>query len=322
MMRVGGWISVLGFTAVTLWTVRDHPSNSLEYGATSGHSFPKEPRRRSSLFSSSMGWLIGILIVIAPISIQMKLISAGVLLLLTLIPPFAGQWTLHAAQEGDFDRALQRAKLTSWLPGFPKIVIGTVLLDAGRYPEAHDFLKPLAIDAMGRPRVECSELYLYALSLSNAGEEETAQQLLEAAAHAAPPSGPVKFPIGAVQVALACCLLSQNKEPERAERIIEQALLVDQSASTKACRLAVHAWAEASCGHANEAKAELERAFECVPEGDRRTQAAVLYAAGDMWLALGELSKARTAFESVQSLRNGDLAIRARRKLSQLENVR
>ena len=117
---------------------------------------------------------------------------------------------LQAKLEGRFDRALRLDRLARLIPGYGDPLEGSILFSSGRYPQAQEFLRPRAFDGQGKPRLQNRNLYLYAIALANDAREAEAQPLLEEAVR-------VPQKTGSLHVALAACLLSLEKEPERAK---------------------------------------------------------------------------------------------------------
>lgn len=332
--EIGNWLSLSILFISTLWALRA-PSRVKSIPAevaTNGKSAEKNPQRMPGL-AQVFSWLLTIGILIVPLNLHSKVLLAGVVFLLSLglsaIPLRMGQWALTAVYQGTPQEALRRVSLCSWFPGYPKAVEALSLLEAGRYNEAQELLRPIVFVAGDKPQVSCPEFYVYALALSNSGDEQTAERLLEEAVLVAPRPGVIRFPKGTLPTALACCLLAQNKDTERAEQIIRDVLaesqkagLTAQMSATLAHRTAIHAWALACCGQAGEAKIELEDAFTRLANGSQRDMATMHYTAGKTWQHLGELKKARAAFESSLSLfSDGDIGIRTQRALTKLQEL-
>ena len=146
----------------------------------------------------------------------LRLLIAAFVLYVLLISRLK-RWIYNLGHGGEFDRALRINRLWSWLPFYGSSLEGPILFNAGRYSEALDYLRPLAFDQQGKPRLKSIELYTYAIALVNSGREAEAQTLLEAAT-SVPHQG------STMEVALATCLLTQNKQPERACKLLEQSL--------------------------------------------------------------------------------------------------
>jgi hypothetical protein len=331
IMQITGWLCFLLTMGTVIWSMRrpsPRPIATIPVGTPAERSGAVR-RRQSPILSSWLIWLPGIVVVLAPVGIEMKLILVAAIFLLALTPFFMAQWALTSLRSGNSERALRRLRLGSWIPGYPRAVEGNILLDAGRYDEALAVLKPLAFDSKGNPRLESTELYIYAAALSNAGDEEAAQELLERAVLVPYQPGAVKVATGAVQMTLAASLLTQKKDAARAEQLICQVLAnssnsesTQQQRRIRAIRTGYHAWALASCGRADEAKAQLENAFASLPKDAEREIAGLEYVAGDTWWTIGDLDRARYSFQRVWSLNpNCDLGMRAGKRLARIDGT-
>jgi tetratricopeptide (TPR) repeat protein len=220
---------------------------------------------------------------------------------------------------GEYDRALRLDRAWSAAPLYGSPLAGPILFNAGRYREAQAYLKPLAFDAQGNPRLTSVELYTYALALVNDDRTAEAQGLLEAAAQASPKSGPL-------QVALATCLLSQGKDPERACSLLETAMAGPQKdASTylgradQARRIARYAWALAAAGRRNEAQAKIDEALAMSSDLRPEDAAGVQYFVGEAWRALNDKVKAKAAFDQAIALRpDGVTALSVRKAMAKM----
>jgi len=254
-------------------------------------------------------WVIcstSVLAMLLPVRAELKaalfFAPIGVLVILSSGLMQVKRRVLRLTQQGDFDEAMQVDKQYSWIPGYGTPLQGTVLFGAGRYAEAQALLKPLAFDANGKPLLTSNAYYIYALSLVNDGRAAEAQVLLEAA---------VRVPQrnGAFHVALATCLLSQDKDAERARELMEQAMSNWPDTSTQyesradqMRRLGRYAWALAACGRRSEAEAKLQEAFAGTTGFRDGDLAGVQYFAGETWRVLGETTKARAAFNEAMRL--------------------
>lgn len=224
------------------------------------------------------------------------------------------RWIYQVGHGGNYERALRLDRRWSLLPFYGESLQGMILFNAGRYSEAREFLKPLAFDAHGKPRLASTELYAYALSLENDGHEQEAQQLLEAAV-------PMSKRPDAMQVALATCLLEQDKETDRACMLLEQA-----QATTKrlvradlARRIARYAWALGACKRRQEAEAKIQEALAKGAGLGSADLAGVHYFVGEAWRALGDTAKARAAFqEAVRLAPEGVTALSVRKALAKM----
>lgn len=230
-------------------------------------------------------------------------------------------WTFKIGHEGNPARAIRLNRFLAWVPGYPGSLEGMILFDSGRYGEAREFLKPLAFDGKGRPRLTSLELYTYALALVNDGNASEAEPLLEAAIH-------VSQRPDVMEVALASCLLTQGKDAGRACELIEKALAAPQlrtsnygKAADHANRIARYAWALASSGRHDEAVEQISAALAEFSKLSKVEIASVQYFVGEAWHALGDLKKARSAFQDASDLAPSSIAAlssqKALAKLSQ-----
>lgn len=271
-------------------------------------------------------WVLGLLIAILlflPVHGEIKL--ALLIAPITLLVMHAGWLSsvkrriLRLTQQGDYDEALQVDKQYSWIPGYGTPLQGTVLFGAGRYAEAQALLKPLAFDANGQPLLTSTAYYTYALALVNDGRAAEAQVLLDAA---------VRVPQrnGGFHVALATCLLSQNKDAERARELLEQAMSEwpvksdrYEARADQMRRFGRYAWALAACGRREEAQAKLQEALDGATGFRSGDMAGLQYFAGETWRVLGETEKARAAFKEAMRLSPvGAAALSAKKGLAKL----
>jgi hypothetical protein len=279
------------------------------------------PERRKKLWLGVYSTCI-VALMMLPISSQWKTgIFFGqipALLIYSLAIGRLKMWTYRVGHDGDTDRALELNRRFAWIPGYGNSLEGTILFNAGRYREAQEFLKPFAFDFAGKPRLATTELYTYALALGNDGRLKEAQPLLEA-------SIPVAEKPGTFRVALATNLLEQEKDPERARELLEQAMTVPPQStaygqrSDQAKRTARYAWALASCGRKTEADAKIQQALT-ESEGLRpRDLAGVYYFVGESWRAAGQIASARRSFQEALKLApDGVIAIGAKKGLVKL----
>jgi hypothetical protein len=250
--------------------------------------------------------------------------SVGAAFALTILfVPFAllmGVIPIWLVRRGKYDLALQLNRLFFWTPGNNSSTEGWILTMAGRYAEAREYLKPLAFDEKGHPRLTSVEFFLYALALSIEGEEATAEMLYEAAVHVPQKTGDFHF-------GLADCLLTQKKDPDRARKLVESVLAgipvsprSTQQRANRAQMIAFHAWALASNGWRTEAELRLQEAMASSAGIGKCSLAAIQLPVGDTWLTLGDSEKARASFRrAVRLFHFGDIALRARKKLAELD---
>jgi tetratricopeptide (TPR) repeat protein len=270
----------------------------------------RTPRSRPRVSASTVvGVVLGTSIVgvlLLPVDPHLKrLLSVVPVLLLALIgSAFSSvkRRVLRLAKQGDYDEALRVDKQFSWIPGYGTSLEGTILFQAGRYSEAQALLKPLAYESDGQPKRTGTALYVYTLALENGGREAEAQALLE---------GAVQVPqmSGGFHITLATCLLSQDKDPQRALELIEQAMSnwpisLDryEARSDQMMRLARYAWALAACGRREDAQAQLQQAFAGTAGFRPADLAGLQYFAGETWRVLGDTAKARAAFNEALRL--------------------
>jgi len=233
----------------------------------------------------------------------------------------AGLVPIWLVIRGKFELAVRLNRLLFWTPGTNNSTEGWILVMAGRYEEARAYLKPLAFNAKGHPLLTSQEFYLYALALSIEGDHATAEMLFEAAINVPQTQGNFHF-------GLAECLLIQQKDSNRARILVETVLAgypvnprTNLQRANRAQLIAFHAWALASEGWVEEAEQRLQRAFACSDGIDKCSLAALHLPVGHTWLALGEPGRARTCFQEALSLfPHGDIAIRARKNLAELES--
>jgi tetratricopeptide (TPR) repeat protein len=262
-------------------------------------------------------------VVFLPVPHEIKTIAVftpiGILILWVVALTKLKMWIHGLARQGDFDRAIQMDRRLSWIPGYGTPLEGSILFNAGRYPEARTFIRPFAFDEQGMPKLSSTALYTYALALENDGMEAEAQKLLEAAVRV--PQRTAGF-----HVALATCLLSQKKDAERARELLETALAttdVRPSSSGQnadyARRLGRYAWALAACGRRDDTEAQLKKAFAGSGRLKERDLAGLHYFAGEAWRSLGEWKKARTAFEEALRLSpDGSAATSAQKAMAKM----
>ncbi|MGB6869537.1 MAG: hypothetical protein WA374_04150 [Acidobacteriaceae bacterium] len=223
--------------------------------------------------------------------------------------------------KGDYDKALRMDRFWSAMPFYGSSLRGMILFNAGRYREAQAFLKPLAFDAYGRPRLSSLELYSYALALVNDNRAAEAQPLLEAAIPAVSDNAHLK-------VALASCLLTQEKDPERARCLLEEAMASPrrsgQSSDLRADdarRIARYAWALSACGRRQEAQSRIDQALQLALSLRPEDAAGVQYFVGEAWRVMGENAKARAAYdEAIRLQPTGVTALSVKKAVAKIEN--
>jgi tetratricopeptide (TPR) repeat protein len=233
----------------------------------------------------------------------------------SLLIPRIKYWIYSVGHRGDNDKALRLNRFWSVLPLYGSSLEGPILFNAGRYREALEFLKPLAFDRLGKPRLTSVEFYTYAIALENSGRQAEAQVLLEEAI-SVPQQGYT------MQVALATCLLTQNKEPERACKLLEQALAGSEnlSCADQARRIARYAYALASCGRRQEAEAKIQEALAMGSSLTKDDLAGVQYFVGEAWRAMGDTIKAQAAFqEAVTLCPDGVTALSVQKALAKMD---
>jgi tetratricopeptide (TPR) repeat protein len=250
--------------------------------------------------------------------LRIALVAAIAFVPLALV---AGLVPIWLVSRGKFEWALRLNRLLFWTPGTNNSNEGWILVMAGRYEEARAYLKPLAFNAKGHPLLTSQEFYLYALALSIAGDYAAAEMLFDAAISVPQTQGNFHF-------GLAECLLTQQKDSSRARTLVETVLAgypvnprTNLQRANRAQILAFHAWALASDGWTQEAELRLEKAFACSDGIDKCSLAAMHLPVGHTWLALGDRGRARTCFQEALTLFPfGDIAIRARKNLAELES--
>ena len=247
-------------------------------------------------------------------------ITLVVALLMIPASAVAGLLPVWFVRHGKFDLALRWSRLFFWALGNNRSTEGWILVMAGRYRQALAYLKPLAFESNGHPRLTSQDFSLYALALSIAGEDQTAEMLYEAAVHVPQKNGDVHF-------GLAHSLLKQEKDSDRARKLVECVLAgipvnprSNLQRANRAQMIAFHAWALASNGWRAEAEMRLREVLASSSGIGKCSLAAVKLPVGDTWLALGETEKARVSFQEALALFPfGDIGMRARKKLQALD---
>jgi tetratricopeptide (TPR) repeat protein len=228
-------------------------------------------------------------------------------------------WIYTVGHAGEFDRALRLNRLAMQIPGYGDSLEGPILFNAGRYAEALAFLKPLAFDGAGNPRFGSTDFYTYCLALNNVGKPDQAEKLLDSAVHAVPQAD-------AFKVALASCLLTQEKDADRACTLLEEATATPQrrewsygQRADNARRTARYAWALAGAGRSRQATEKIQQALAEGANLQPADRAGVLYFVGEAWRMLGDTSEARNAFNQAMEIRpDGVTALSARKGLAKL----
>ncbi len=229
-------------------------------------------------------------------------------------------WTLRLARAGQYERALRLNRIWVNIPGYGRSLEGSILLNAGRYSEAMTFLKPLAFTSQGKPKFRSIELYTYAIALENSGNLAEAEILLDEAVREAPDREGFK-------VALATCLLAQEKRAGDACHLLEEALRAGNGRTSYANRsdgikrVARYAWALASSGRRTEAEQKINEVLaegRTLKPGD---EAGVHYFVGETWRVMRETSKARAEFEKALSMApDGNTAMNVQKGLAKLKD--
>jgi len=221
--------------------------------------------------------------------------------------------------KGGYEKALRMDRFWGALPFYGTSLRGVILFNAGRYHEALAYLRPLAFDGGGRPRLKSQELYIYALALVNDNRPGEAEPLLEAAISAVPSPASMK-------VALATCLLTQEKEPDRAVRLMEEAMSAPRrdgegNRADYARRVARYAWALAASRRSQEAQARIDEALQAARSLRPEDAAGVQYFVGEAWREMGEDAKARAAFDEATRLQpTGVTALSVQKALAKMGN--
>jgi hypothetical protein len=172
--------------------------------------------------------LLVVLVFVAPMRSIWRSTALVALLLYPLALSRLKLWTYRLARGGSYDKALRFDHILGFMPFYGDSLEGSILFNAGKYAEARTFLKPLAFDKQGEPRLTSTSLYLYTLALTNDDRAEDALPLLEAAAR-------VPASSNSMRVALAGCLLTLGKDPYRACALLEDVLARDPVPAYAVC---------------------------------------------------------------------------------------
>lgn len=259
--------------------------------------------------------------------------SLGWVFLATLIAgillyPLPIMWmkrqAVASATVGDYDKALRISRKWLCTETYGRKFQGWIMLVAGRYTEALELLKDSAFDEKGRPLLKSQYLYYYAIALMSEEKYSEAQSLLESAILASQKGEDY------LRFSLAECLLSQNKEANRALDLVGQVKVnLNRNSHSKCDRLrlaqcnAIGAWALAACGRREEAETRLQEAFAESDSFGKDELAGLLNSKGSVWQALGDSERSRAAFQQALAVfPYGSIAMFARRELAKLgENV-
>lgn len=229
----------------------------------------------------------------------MILIALAVVILLIPLPIMRMKRKAVAlVAQGDYDGALRisRVWLRSKVYGRP--FQGWIMLQAGRSVEALELLRDSAFDQKGKPLLTTLHLYFYALTLMNEERYSEAQPLLEAAVQ-------VRQKLQeSFRFSLAECLLSQNKEANRAFELAEQ-LVANRNRNSSSIRerffmaqcASLRAWALASSGRREEAQASLDRDLLDSNSFGKEDLAGLLFLRGQTWKALDDRKAACEAYK-------------------------
>jgi hypothetical protein len=234
----------------------------------------------------------------------------------SIVPGLLPVWLVR---HGRFNLALKLNRAFFWSLGNNPSTEGWIVVMAGRYAEARAYLKPLAFDAKGHPRLNSQEFYLYSLALSIEGDYAAAEVLFEAAVN-------VPQDLGNFHFGLAENLLVQKKDSKRARQLVESVLTgypanprTSTGRANRVQLIAFYAWALAADGWKEGAEEKLQEAIAGSTGMDDCGRAGTQLPVGHAWLALGDPAKARQAFEqAVQLFPHGDIAMRARKELALL----
>jgi tetratricopeptide (TPR) repeat protein len=229
------------------------------------------------------------------------------------------------SKSGEFDRALRLNRMMLKVPGYGNSFEGIILFNAGRYSEACACLKPLAFDSNGKPKLASTDLYCYAIAMENDGHVQEAEELLRAAVDASANEGTHK---DALKVALATCLLEQEKEAARACGLLEQAMATRRESGSSygsraddAHRIARYAWALASAGRRADAERTIQQAIDLSKGLKDYDVAGTQYFSGEAWRMLGDRAKARSTFEEALKLcPQGVIALSVKKAQAKLNN--
>lgn len=230
------------------------------------------------------------------------------------------QKAIAAATLGDYEEALRISRKWLGTATYGPKFQGWIMLAAGRYSEALKLLKEGAFDEKGRPLLNSQYLHYYAIALMSEERYSEAQRLLEEAVVACQKNGDY------LRFSLAECLLSQNKEAERALRLVDEgrARLTKKGHSKSGslvlaqCNV-IRAWALAGCGRREEANTALEEAFAESESFSKDDLAGLLNSKGSACQALGDSERARKAFqESLAVFPHGSHSVDARTGLAEL----
>lgn len=246
----------------------------------------------------------------------------GAFLLILPAISFSRRLTIKRAIRGHYQQALRLNRWFLLLPLYGGSLEGWILLEAGRYTEAEAVTRLKAFDESGNPRLTSWQLYYHAMALSHQGKWKSSQDLLERAIR-------VQDEIGHFHLGLADCLLEHNIDAERARELVERVQSAWAASSTsrgkaekKSQRIGRHAWALARCSRRADAKERLQEAFAMSNGFESRDNAWLQYYAGETWRAVGEMEKARSAFqEALRAFPHGGVSLRSQKGLAELTSA-
>ena len=254
----------------------------------------------------SLGWIVLAAVIVAMLLYPLPLIRMK-------------REAVASATQGDYDEALRISRKWLRTGTYGRKFQGWIMLVAGRYGEAAELLKDSAFDEADRPRLKSEYFYYYAIALMEEKKYSEAQRLLEAAVLASKNGDYLRF-------SLAECLLSQNKQAERALELVEQVRgdlnrvpLPKQDRLRLARCDVIGAWALAACGRREEALAKIDEAFAHSGSFGKDDLASLLNSKGVALEALGDGGGARASFQqSLAVFPYGSVAMSAREGLAKL----
>ncbi len=229
------------------------------------------------------------------------------------LPPW---WIGRALARADYDTALRRSDFllrVSPNDGGFQFFRGTVLLFAGRYPEAEHALSESAEAG------DVAATYSQSATLANLGEAVMLQGRYQEAIRMYEAAVRIHPGWGRAYSGMAEAYLWRDIEPERALEFIDRAL--ERKLRSRASRrfdrhvlaqmYADRAWALALLGRAGESRGSLEQAFRAASRRFRPGLASVHYRAGRSLLALKGGREAEEHFRIARELDPGSSGIQA-----------